>query len=112
MVQDLYSGPSSEEDVFGKLEKRLGRVYARLRLGIEQDHEAEIFGQGINFFHPENWYAIHSVIRGLLKLTGLYWLGRKTRDAFSFGTTTSNCQTSRRGSMGSPYFRSAICTLI
>jgi len=59
------------------LEKRLGRVYARLRLGIEQDHEAEIFGQGINFFHPENWYAIHSVIRGLLKLSGLYWLGRK-----------------------------------
>jgi predicted MPP superfamily phosphohydrolase len=77
VVQDLYSGPSTEEDVFGKLEKRLGRVYARLRLGIEQDHEAQIFGQGINFFHPENWYAIHSVIRGLLKLTGLYWLGRK-----------------------------------
>jgi uncharacterized protein len=76
-VQDLYSGPSSEEDVCGKLEKRLGRVYARLRLGIEQDHEAEIFGQGINFFHPENWYAIHSIIRALLKLTGLYRLGRK-----------------------------------
>jgi len=77
VVQDLCSGPFTQEDVFGKLEKRLGRVYARLRLGIEQDHEAEIFGQGINFFHPENWYAIHSVIRGLLKLTGLYWRGRK-----------------------------------
>jgi len=67
----------TQEDVLGKLEKRLGRVYARLRLGIEQDHEAEIFGQGINFFHPENWYAIHTLIRGLLKLTGLYWRGRK-----------------------------------
>ena len=63
MVHDLYSRPSSEEDVFGRLEKRLGRVYARLRLGIEHDHEAQIFGQGINFFHPENWYSIHSVIR-------------------------------------------------
>jgi predicted MPP superfamily phosphohydrolase len=77
VVQDLCSGPFTQEDVLGKLENRLGRVYARLRLGIEQDHEAEIFGQGINFFHPENWYAIHSVIRGLLKLTGLYWRGRK-----------------------------------
>ena len=77
MVQDLYSGPSSGKDVLRQLEKRLGRVYARLRLGIEQDHEAEIFGQGINFFHPENWYAIHSVIRRLLKMTGLYWLGRE-----------------------------------
>jgi predicted MPP superfamily phosphohydrolase len=77
VVQDLHSAPSVDEDVFCKLEKRLGRVYARLRLGIERDHEAEIFGQGINFFHPENWYAIHSVIRGILKLTGLYWLGRR-----------------------------------
>ena len=35
------------------LEKRLGRRHARARLGIEQDHEAQIFGQGINFFHSE-----------------------------------------------------------
>ena len=30
---------------------RLGRLHAKLRLGIETDHEAQIFGQGINFFH-------------------------------------------------------------
>jgi predicted MPP superfamily phosphohydrolase len=60
-----------------KLEQRLGgRMYARQRLGIETDHEAQIFGQGLNFFHIENWYSIHSVIRTLLKLTGLYWRGR------------------------------------
>jgi predicted MPP superfamily phosphohydrolase len=65
------------ETVLNKLEKRLGgRVYARQRLGIETDHEARIFGQGLNFFHIENWYSIHSVIRTLLKLTGLYWRGR------------------------------------
>jgi predicted MPP superfamily phosphohydrolase len=52
-----------------------GQVYARQRLGIETDHEAQIFGQGINFFHIENWYSIHSVIRAVLKLTGLYWRG-------------------------------------
>ena len=28
------------------------------------------------FFHIENWYSIHSVIRTLFKLTGLYWRGR------------------------------------
>ena len=65
------------EAILSKLEQRLGgRVYARQRLGIETDHEAQIFGQGLNFFHIENWYSIHSVIRILLKLTGLYWRGR------------------------------------
>jgi len=65
------------ETVLRKLERRLGgRVYARQRLGIESDHEAQIFGQGLNFFHIENWYSIHSLIRILLKLTGLYWRGR------------------------------------
>jgi uncharacterized protein len=65
------------ETVLSKLEQRLGgRVYAKQRLGIETDHEAQIFGQGLNFFHIENWYSIHSVIRLLLKLTGLYWRGQ------------------------------------
>ena len=65
------------ETVLSKLEQRLGgRVYARQRLGIETDHEAQIFGQGLTFFHIENWYSIHSVIRTLFKLTGLYWRGR------------------------------------
>ena len=65
------------EPILSKLEQRLGgRVYARQRLGIETDHEAQIFGQGLTFFHIENWYSVHSVIRTLLKLTGLYWRGR------------------------------------
>jgi hypothetical protein len=57
------------EAIFSKLEQRLGRLHAKLRLGIETDHEAQIFGQGINFFHIENWYSVHSVIRTTLKLT-------------------------------------------
>lgn len=35
-----------------RLEKRLGRLHARLRFGIEADHEAQVFGQGINYFRP------------------------------------------------------------
>ena len=65
------------EALLSKLEQRLGgRVYAKQRLGIELDHEAQIFGQGTTFFHIENWYSIHSLIRTGLKLTGLYWRGR------------------------------------
>jgi predicted MPP superfamily phosphohydrolase len=77
VVEDVGSELSTQEEVAGKLEKRLGRVYAKLRLGIEEDHEAEVFGQGINFFHPENWYSTHFIIRDILKLTGLYWRGSK-----------------------------------
>jgi predicted MPP superfamily phosphohydrolase len=65
------------EALLSKLEQRLGgRLYAKQRLGIETDHEAQIFGQGLTFFHIENWYSIHSVIRTLFKLTGLYWRGQ------------------------------------
>ena len=68
------------EAVLNMLERRLGRLHARLRLGIETDHEAQIFGQGITFFHIENWYSIHSVIRATLWLMGLYWRGRKNAE--------------------------------
>jgi uncharacterized protein len=66
--------------VLSKLEQRLGRLHARQRLGIETEHEAQVFGQGINFFHIENWYPLHSVIRNTLRLTGLYWRGKKNAE--------------------------------
>ncbi|WP_347958352.1 hypothetical protein [Bradyrhizobium sp. SSUT112] len=66
-----------DEDILRKMEERLGPFYARQRLGIETDHEAQIFGQGLLSFHIRNWYPVHSVIRNALKLTGLYWRGRR-----------------------------------
>ena len=68
------------EDILAKLEQRLGRLHARQRLGIETDHEAQIFGQGLTFFHPENWYPTKSIIRGALKLTGLYCRARRNAE--------------------------------
>ncbi len=65
------------DSVLNRLERRLGRVHARQRLGIETDHEAQIFGQGLNFFHIENWYSVHAVIRTALRLAGLYNRGRR-----------------------------------
>ena len=58
------------------LSKRMGTVHARQRLGIE-DERLQVFGKGLNFFHPENWYSAHALIRYLLKLSGVYWYGRR-----------------------------------
>jgi hypothetical protein len=69
-----------DEDILVKLEQRLGRLHARQRLGIETDHEAQIFGQGLTFLHLENWYSLQSVIRGALKLSGLYWRARRNAE--------------------------------
>ena len=40
------SRPMPDQEILAILEKRLGRRYARQRLGIEKDNEAQVFGQG------------------------------------------------------------------
>ncbi len=64
-------------DVLPILEQRLGRLYARQRLGIESESGTRVFGQGINFFHPENWYSTHALIRYCIKLSGLWGRGKR-----------------------------------
>ncbi|OOZ12366.1 metallophosphoesterase [Solemya velum gill symbiont] len=64
-----------QKEILQKLEKRLGTIHARQRLGIETDKEQHVFGGGLNFFHPENWYSIHSLIRYTLRITGFYGRG-------------------------------------
>lgn len=68
------------EDILAKLEQRLGRLHARQRLGIETDHEAQVFGQGLTFFHLENWHPARSIIRNALKLSGLYWRAKRNAE--------------------------------
>jgi len=65
----------ADQDILTILERRLGPGYARQRLKIEKDHEAQVFGQGINFFHFENLRLSHIVIRAVLRATGLYRRG-------------------------------------
>ena len=60
-----------------QLEKRIGGVHLKQRLELESDHEAGIFGLRKNFFHIENWYSIHSVIRNTLRLCGLHGRGKR-----------------------------------
>jgi uncharacterized protein len=66
----------SSEDVLLRLENRLGRVHARLRLGLEREHEAQAFGQGLTFLHLENMPLMQALIEIVLRGTGTYWRGR------------------------------------
>ena len=38
-----------DKDILHKLEQRLGPIHARQRLGIEKDHEAQVFGRRAYF---------------------------------------------------------------
>ena len=60
-----------------ELERRVGALYLRQRQGIQRDHVAQIFGRGRNFFHIENWYSVHALIRGCLRFAGVYGRGRR-----------------------------------
>jgi predicted MPP superfamily phosphohydrolase len=57
--------------------KRVGRVHLRQRLSLETEHETKVFRKGTHFFHLENWYSIHSLIRNSLRLVGLYGRGQR-----------------------------------
>ena len=79
------------------LEQRLGRLHALQRLGVEKDHEAQVFGQGLNFFHVENSKLSAFAIEYILKMTGLYWRGRRNagrvelrENVFVAGTLPTN----------------------
>ena len=72
------AAPRSEQE---RLVERIGKYHTDLRLGIERDHPAQVFGQGRNFFHIENWYSIHGLIRLALRLALLHGRGqRNARD--------------------------------
>src|SRR5688572_18570560 len=78
MELPFESGPVMVADCgLKELEKRCGRLHVRQRLGIERDHEAQVFGQGLGFFHIENFTLSHLLIRAVLMMTGLYWRGRR-----------------------------------
>src|SRR4030065_1022485 len=68
---------SEEKAALAAFEPRLGRLHVRQRLGLENDYEARVFRKGTHFFHLENWYSVHSLIRNSLRLAGLHGRGRR-----------------------------------
>nr|MDQ3563860.1 metallophosphoesterase [Pseudomonadota bacterium] len=69
--------PPSDQDLIERLNGRLAPIHLRQRLGIESDDQARIFGQGLKFFHLENWYSVHSLIRTSLRISLLLERGRR-----------------------------------
>jgi uncharacterized protein len=64
------------DEIERRLASRLGGIHAKQRLGIERDHEAQAFGQGLNFLHLENMPVSQAIIECILRISGMYWRGR------------------------------------
>ena len=64
------------DEAMRRLESRLGQLHARVRLGIEREHEEQAFGQGLTFLHIENMPLMQAMIEAVLRATGIYWRGR------------------------------------
>ena len=72
-------GGSPDEMLHDLLGERLGRTHLQQRIGLESELGHHVLGYGRNYFHLENWYSAHSVIRNALRLVGLH--GRARRNA-------------------------------
>jgi uncharacterized protein len=68
---------TAEKAALAVLETRLGHLHVRQRLGLERDYEAHVFRRGTHFFHLENWYSVHALIRASLWVVGLYRRGQR-----------------------------------
>jgi predicted MPP superfamily phosphohydrolase len=74
--------PTAEEiAALAALELRLGSLHVRQRLGLERDYEAYILRRGTRFFDIENWNSMPGMVRGSLRLTGLF--ARAKRNALA-----------------------------
>lgn len=73
---DFARVPSNQE-LYHLLEARVGALHLRRRLGIESDRETRFFRPGPNFWHPDKWYSVHSMIRSALRLTLLHERARR-----------------------------------
>ena len=68
---------SDEAEQLQTLARRMSVVHLRQRLGIESEGGQHVFGYGRNFFHPENWFSMHSLLRKGLRLLLLEERGRR-----------------------------------
>lgn len=75
------NGPGREDtdppELLEALARRLGRLHARQRLGIEDEKDRQVLGGGLNFLHLEHSSTAAALLRGLLRASGLYGRGRR-----------------------------------
>ena len=90
------------DEALRRLETRLGPLHAQLRLGIEREHEAQAFGQGLSFLHLENLPLMQATIEIALRMTGTYWRAGLTHARCKCGATLCVSQICQALSMASP----------
>lgn len=73
--------PELSADAKARVARRVGRLHLYQRQGIQREHVTQIFGRGRNFFHIENWYSVHALMRLALQSVGLYGRGRRNATA-------------------------------
>ncbi|MGA7979070.1 MAG: metallophosphoesterase [Chromatiaceae bacterium] len=73
--------PELSADAAARLKQRVGRLHLSQRQGIQRDHVTQIFGRGRNFFHIENWYSVHALMRSAMRAVGLYGRGKRNAAA-------------------------------
>jgi predicted MPP superfamily phosphohydrolase len=71
---------STDEDILEKFQRRLGRLHARQRLGIENDHETRVSRRRLNLFHPRKLRHSPKIVGTALKLSGLYQRARRNAE--------------------------------
>jgi uncharacterized protein len=74
LLAEIGGAAAPDADLVARLDRRLGRVHARQRLGIEIDHEARCRDGRFDFFQLENW---RTALLVALKVSGLYWRARR-----------------------------------
>ena len=73
---NIMLGDPVSKELQRRLEHRLGAVHARQRLGIENEHHQQVFTGSGKFFHLENWYSLHGMIRQCVRVVGLHRRGQ------------------------------------
>lgn len=67
----------NKPSIFEVLEHRLGRDHLAKRLSLQVDHSAKYFGHGFGSFHWENSKLLPVVLEFLLKVSGLFGMGKR-----------------------------------
>jgi uncharacterized protein len=65
-----------DDEVLRRLESRLGKVHAKVRLGIEREHEEQAIGKGVTLLHIQDMPFAEATIKAVLRASGTYWRGR------------------------------------
>jgi len=67
-------------EISDSLQQRLGLLYLRQRIALEDDFEARALDRSLNYLDPGNWFENPTIIGNALKLSGLYWRAKKNSE--------------------------------